>query len=176
MKRQQRTIVLAICLLLCGSLTFAQSITASLQGTVTDKLGAVLPKATITVTNTETGFVRSTAASESGEYRISSLPVGNYKVMAQSASFQPQTRVVQLAVGDTPTLDFVLSPGQVEQQVTVTAEAPLIEPTRTSTDSGNRPGADPESSGEWATIYRFRAACARCDHRRHDFRKHGRDH
>ncbi|HEU4414288.1 MAG TPA: carboxypeptidase regulatory-like domain-containing protein, partial [Candidatus Angelobacter sp.] len=135
MKRHQRAIALAVCILLYGSFTFAQSITASLQGTVTDKLGAVLPKATITVTNTETGFVRSTAASESGEYRISSLPVGSYKVTAQSASFQPQSRVVQLAVGDTPTLDFVLSPGQVEQQVTVTAEAPLIEPTRTSTDS-----------------------------------------
>ncbi|MGC2696267.1 MAG: carboxypeptidase regulatory-like domain-containing protein [Candidatus Angelobacter sp.] len=134
MKRHQRMIGLAA-LLFCGALSFAQSITASLQGQISDKSGAVLPKATITVANTETGFSRSAITSDSGEYKISSLPVGNYKVTAQSSSFQAQTRMVQLTVGDTATLDFILSPGQVEQKVTVTAEAPLIEPTRTSTDS-----------------------------------------
>lgn len=123
------------CLLLAGALSFGQTITASLQGRIADKSGAVLPKATVTVTNTETGFSRTTNASDSGEYKISSLPVGNYKVTAQAATFQPQTRVLTLSVGDLATLDFSLVPGQVEQQVVVTSEAPLIEPTRTSTDS-----------------------------------------
>ena len=121
-------------LLLC-SVGFAQTITASLQGRVQDKSGAVLPKATVTATNTETGFSRSATSSDSGEYKISSLPAGNYKVTVQAATFQPQTRVLQLSIGDTASVDFSLSPGEVEQQVTVSTEAPLIEPTKTSTDT-----------------------------------------
>lgn len=135
MRRHQLLIGLAVLLVAGSSFSVAQTITASLQGQIVDKSGAVLPKATITVANTETGFSRSTTSSASGEYKISSLPVGNYKVTAQAASFQSQNRALQLTVGDSATLDFTLSPGQVEQQVTVTAEAPLIEPTRTSTDS-----------------------------------------
>ena len=101
-------------LLLC-SVGFAQTITASLQGRVQDKSGAVLPKATVTATNTETGFSRSATSSDSGEYKISSLPAGNYKVTVQAATFQPQTRVLQLSIGDTASVDFSLSPGEVEQ-------------------------------------------------------------
>ncbi|HWG51311.1 MAG TPA: carboxypeptidase regulatory-like domain-containing protein [Candidatus Acidoferrales bacterium] len=121
--------------LLTTSFSFGQAITASLQGRVADKSGAVLPKATVTVTNTETGFSRSTVADDTGQYKITSLPVGDYKVTAQASSFQPQSRVLTLSVGDLVTLDFSLSPGAVEQQVTVTSESPLVEPTRTSTDS-----------------------------------------
>src|SRR5205807_4749292 len=49
--------------------------------------------------------------------------------------FQQQTSTLQLSIGETATLDFSLVPGQVTEQVTVTAVAPLIEPARTSTDS-----------------------------------------
>ena len=127
--------VCVILLLLANTLTFGQAITASLQGRVADTSGAVLPKATISVTNTETGFSRTTTSDDGGQYKLASLPVGNYKITAQASSFQSQTRVLTLAVGDLATLDFSLSPGTVEQQVTVTSEAPLVEPTRTSTDS-----------------------------------------
>src|SRR6185312_10127832 len=110
-------------LLLISSLTWGQAITASLQGLVADKSGAVLPKATVMVTNTETGFSRTTTSDDGGEYKITSLPVGNYKVTAQASKFQPQTHVLTLTVGDLATLDFSLAPGEVEQQVTVTSEA-----------------------------------------------------
>ena len=136
MKQRSVMFAVVVCLLsLLCSAAFSQTITASLQGKISDKTGAVLPKATVTATNTETGFSRSTSSSESGEYKISSLPVGNYKVTAKAASFQPQTRTLPLALGDNVTVDFSLAPGAVEQQVVVTTEAPLIEPTRTSTDS-----------------------------------------
>ncbi len=82
-----------------------------------------------------TGLSRSTKTDEGGVYRIAPLPVGNYKVSVKAGTFQPQTRSVALTVGESATLDFSLAPGQVEQQLTVTAEAPLIEPTRTSTDT-----------------------------------------
>src|SRR5512146_2912429 len=136
MKQHSVMLAVIVCLLsLASSAAFGQTITATLQGKISDKTGAVLSKATITATNTETGFSRSTTSGDSGEYVINSLPVGNYKVSAQAASFQPQTRALLLTVGDTLTVDFALSPGAVEQQVVVTTEAPLIEPTRTSTDS-----------------------------------------
>ena len=130
-----RSCVCLIVLLLANAVTFGQVITASLQGRVADTSGAVLPKATVIVTNTETGFSRTTTSDDGGQYKLTSLPVGSYKITAQASSFQAQTRVLTLAVGDLATLDFSLSPGTVEQQVTVTSEAPLVEPTRTSTDS-----------------------------------------
>ena len=121
--------------LLLGLAAFGQTITASLQGRVTDNSGAILTKADVSATNTETGLTKSTQSDENGVYRIAPLPVGSYKVSVKAGTFQPQSRGIALTVGESATLDFSLAPGQVEQQLTVTAEAPLIEPTRTSTDT-----------------------------------------
>jgi len=125
---------LSLALLLCTA-AGSQTITASLHGRVADKSGAVLTKATVTATNTETGLSRSTTSDDAGEYKIASLPVGNYKVDVKAGTFRQQSRVIALSVGEIATLDFSLVPGQVEQQLTVTTEAALIEPTRTSTDT-----------------------------------------
>jgi hypothetical protein len=88
----------------------------------------------VTASNTETGFTRSAKSNSSGGYEITQLPVGNYKVTSEAATFQPQSRTLQLSIGETANLDFSLAPGQVEEHMTVTAEVPLVEPTRTSTD------------------------------------------
>ena len=133
--RSVAVVVVFSCLMLLGTAAWGQAITASLQGRVLDPSGAVVRKAAVTVTSSDTGFSRSTTSSDSGEYKISSLPAGNYKLTTKAAGFQPQTRTLPLSVGDTATVDITLAPGQVEQQVMVTTEAPLIEPTRTSTDS-----------------------------------------
>jgi hypothetical protein len=125
---------LSLILLLCPG-AFSQTITASLQGRVADSSGAVLTKANVTATNTETGFSRSTTSDELGQYKIASLPVGTYKVEVKAGTFQPQSRNVALTIGESATLDFSLVPGQVEQQITVTGESAMIEPTRTSTDT-----------------------------------------
>ena len=122
-------------LLLLSTAAYCQTITASLQGRVADNTGAVVAKASVTATNTETGLSRSTTTDVSGEYNIASLPVGNYKVEVKAGTFQPQTRTLPLTIGESATVDFSLVPGQVEQRLTVTTEAPLIEPTRTSTDT-----------------------------------------
>jgi hypothetical protein len=128
------SVSLSLALLLC-TIALSQTITASLQGRVADNSGAVLTQATVTATNTETGLSRSTTSDGAGEYKIGSLPVGNYKVQVKAATFQAQSRAIALSVGEIATLDFSLVPGQLEQQLTVTTEAPLIEPTRTSTDT-----------------------------------------
>src|SRR5690349_5089667 len=125
---------LSLALLLCPA-AFSQTITASLQGRVADSSGAVLTKANVTATNTETGFSRSTTSDDLGQYKIASLPVGTYKVEVKAGTFQPQSRNVALTIGESATVDFSLTPGQVEQEITVTGEGAMIEPSRTSTDT-----------------------------------------
>lgn len=120
---------------LLSSPASSQSITGSLEGRVTDKSGAVVAGAAVNAVNTETGLARSTVTNNLGDYRIVQLPVGNYKVTAEAASFKSQSATVKLAIDQTATLDFALDPSSVKEEVTVTAEAPLVEPTNTSTDS-----------------------------------------
>src|SRR5471032_1829731 len=65
---------LSLAFMLCSA-AFGQSITASLQGRVSDSSGAVLTNASVKATNTETGLSRSTTSDSAGEYKIASLPV-----------------------------------------------------------------------------------------------------
>jgi carboxypeptidase family protein len=114
----------------------AQLTTATIQGTVKDQSGAVLPGATVTATNTETGNTRNATSGSRGEYRLSALGAGTYDIQAEMTGFQTGVRKgVTLTIGSEPVLDFSLSVGNVTEQVTVTGEAPLVEAT-TSTVSG----------------------------------------
>src|SRR5215472_6264177 len=131
MKIRSFLTVTALFTAIFASLGSSQTITGSLEGKVSDKSGAVVPSANVTAVNTETGFSRATVTNGLGEYRVLNLPVGNYKVTAQASSFRPQAATVQLTIDKTATLDFTLEPSSVKEEVTVTAEAPLIEPTRT---------------------------------------------
>src|SRR5215471_7482261 len=125
----------AVFLALLVSTASAQTITGFLEGKVSDKSGAVIPGANITAVNSQTGLSRSTISNGAGDYRVTNLPVGNYKVTAEAPSFRPQSATVQLTIDQTATVDFSLEPSAVREEVNVTAEAPLVEPTRTSTDS-----------------------------------------
>jgi carboxypeptidase family protein len=135
MKAPVRLVALCFSLLLFSSLSFSQTITAFLEGKVSDKSGAVIPGAQVKAVNTETGLSQSAVTNGMGGYRILHLPVGNYKITAEAASFQAQTRAVQLTLDQTSTVDFSLVPSSVKEEVTVTADAPLVETTRSSTDT-----------------------------------------
>ncbi len=113
-----------------GGRVLAQAISGTVVGTVRDATGAVVPGATVTATNNETGIPQSTVTGAQGDYTIPNLPPGNYKVTAQSQGFQ--TAVVSdtaVQVQQTTRVDFSLSPGQTNQQISVTAEAPLVQST-----------------------------------------------
>src|SRR3979411_1092772 len=69
----------------------AQESTARLLGTVKDPTGAVVPRATITVRNADTGLERRTAPNEAGDYSIPLLPIGQYTVTVESAGFKTST-------------------------------------------------------------------------------------
>ena len=117
---KSRVSVFCIFLTLSGALAFSQAITGSLRGRVFDKTGAVVNTAKVTAANTETGLSRSAKVSATGDYEIPQLPVGNYKVTAEAASFQPQSRTLELAIGQAADLDFTLAPGARSEEVTVT--------------------------------------------------------
>jgi hypothetical protein len=108
-----------------------QAVTATLSGKIADSSGGSIAKASITISNTATGFSRSAQSSDAGEYSIPSLPAGDYKVVVEFAGFRGQTKDITLQVGQSAALDFALSPGQLTEKIEVEATSELIEPTRT---------------------------------------------
>ena len=114
-------------LLLTASAAWAQG-TAQLSGTVRDESGGVLPGVTVTVTQTNTGLVRTDVTDASGAYLMTNLPTGPYKLEAALQGFRSyvQTGIV-LQVGGTPTVNAVLAVGALEEAVTVEAAAPIVD-------------------------------------------------
>ena len=108
----------------------AQVPTAAISGTVRDSSGAVVTAAIITATSRETGLVRSAKSGPDGHYNLSSLPVGVYDVKSEMAGFQSQVQQnLNLAVGQEAVMNFTMSVGAVQETVSVTAEAPLVDTT-----------------------------------------------
>jgi hypothetical protein len=107
---------------------FAQLSTAQLDGRVTDTSDAVLPGATVTVTQTETGTTRSVVTDGDGAYLLSNLPPGRYQLEVSLQGFRTyvQTGIV-LQVAATPTINVSLALGGLEESVTVEAAAPIVD-------------------------------------------------
>jgi len=126
--------VLVLSLVLCSQSTFAQATaSASLEGTITDQSQAVVVNSRITLTNKDTGAVRTTQSNSAGLYRFDLLPAGNYELKITLAGFKTITVAsTQLIVGETSTLNFTLEPGSVSQTVTVTEQAPIVDVTKTN--------------------------------------------
>ncbi len=125
--------VAAVSLVLPAAPAFAQSqaTTAEINGRVTDAQGAVLPGATVTATNTGTGYNRSVIANEEGLYVLPLLPPGTYELSVALSGFAPVKRTLVLNVGATLTLNQQLQVGGVQEEVTVQAGSPLIETSAT---------------------------------------------
>jgi len=111
---------------LCTASLFAQTYLGSINGIVTDSSGAILPNATVTVTNVGKGIAHTYKANESGEYVAPSLEPGRYTVKAEAPQFRVMTRDVQLEVARTLRIDFRMVPGTINEEVSVSGEAPLI--------------------------------------------------
>lgn len=104
----------------------------TISGTLTDANGGVIPDVKITIHNVDTGIDRVVATNEAGLYTVPFLQVGNYEVTAEKAGFSKVVRKdLMLQVGETLTVDFQLQVQSTSQAVTVTGEAPIIDPTKT---------------------------------------------
>ncbi len=128
MKRVASGLLVGLCLaaLTCPG-AWAQA-TAQINGAVRDQSGALIPGVEITVTQTETGFVRTALSNETGGYVLTNLPVGPYRLEAMIPGFRAyvQTGIV-LQVGSNPTVNVSLEVGAVDQTVEVEANAALVE-------------------------------------------------
>jgi outer membrane receptor protein involved in Fe transport len=134
---QARKLRIPVCLALFLSLPAlaaaqSQATGGSIEGTVTDESGGVLPGAAVTVKNQATGIVRETVTDSAGVYRAPLLPVGTYEVTATLSGFATTRRPsLTLTIGQNLAVDFALKVAGTQEEVTVTAEAPVIEATRT---------------------------------------------
>ncbi|HYO81924.1 MAG TPA: TonB-dependent receptor [Bryobacteraceae bacterium] len=120
------------------SACFAQSEVggASLNGTVTDPTGAAVAGAKVVASNEETGFTRETITTEAGLYNFVRVPVGRYSLNIEASGFKGSRREnIALAVGAIATLDVALEIGTAAESVTVTAETPVVETTRSQTST-----------------------------------------
>jgi len=96
---------------------------ASIQGTVTDTAGGLIPAAKITLTNTETGRSQATTASDEGFYRVSGLAPGKYKLAVEKAGYKQKVfDNVSVSAEAVQGIDVALDPGDVSATVTVTQE------------------------------------------------------
>src|ERR1041385_8414373 len=122
-----KRLFLVLLLLLIPVALLAQNAGTNLSGRVTDESGAALPGVTVTATNDATGFNRSTVTGPDGSYRFLSLPVGTYTVVADLSGFaNVTTKDVVLQVATDRNLNITLKQAAVKEQITVTAEAPLV--------------------------------------------------
>lgn len=105
-----------------GSVMVAQVVKGSINGTVTDPSGSVIPGATITATEVNTGYVQRATTNSSGVYQFPVLNPGNYRLSATAKGFQTLTQTnAHLEVGASITLNFALQIGTQQTEVTVTA-------------------------------------------------------
>jgi len=123
------TALLVICV---SSIALGQGTTAQINGTVRDDSGGVLPGATVTATQTETGFERIVTTDSAGAYTLPNLPLGPYRLEVTLSGFRSYVQTgITLQVNANPVINVTLSVGQVSETVAVEAAAPLVE-TRTT--------------------------------------------
>ncbi len=115
-------------MLLLSATVFGQGTTGSISGTVTDPNGAVVPGATVKVTNTSTNQTRESSAGSDGGFAFQALPPGRYKVEVTAANFAPYTVEADVNITQTTSIDAKLGVGGVGGDVTVDYEAPVIQP------------------------------------------------
>jgi carboxypeptidase family protein len=119
-----------------AAIATSQVVTGAILGRVTDTTGAVVPGATVQIQNVDTGFSRTEQTDSEGRYLSRSLPLGSYSVTVQQSGFQSQVRRgIILTVASEVTVNVELAVGNVQEQVEVTAEAPLVETTNATVSS-----------------------------------------
>jgi hypothetical protein len=105
-----------------------QAINGTIEGTVTDESGGVLPGVLVTVTNTDTGGSRTALTGDVGVYRAPLLPLGAYRVSAELMGFKKYERTgITLSAGQVVVVDVRLGVGAVTETVSVTAATPLVD-------------------------------------------------
>ena len=136
-RQTQKVCVLAGLFVLNFSIAvmLAQS-SAQISGAIKDQTGAVLPGVEVTMTQAETGFKRTAVTDETGSYVLPNLPVGPYRFEAALPGFRTYIQTgITLQVNSNPIINAVLQVGQVLDEVSVQADAALVETRSTGVGS-----------------------------------------
>ena len=133
MNKQIRLVVCVVCLSVPAAVHGQARLTgADLGGVLTDTSGGVLPGAIVTVTNVETNVSRSVVSDGNGRYLTPALAPGTYTITVELPGFAAKTRRgVVLTLGQAVTVDVTLELSAAQEEITVTAESPLLEVGRT---------------------------------------------
>src|SRR5687767_13050728 len=129
LKLLRHSVAVAAGLIVLGTTAagWAQTSMATARGTVTDEQGAVLPGATVTITQLNTNVVRTAVTNELGRYFVPALAPGAYEVTAELSGFGTGKRSVVFRIGQEGTVDFVLRVGTIAESVLVSGQAALVE-------------------------------------------------
>lgn len=110
----------------------AQIATTSLRGVIKDPSGAVVPGATVTLTNGANGQTFTATADAAGEYTFASIPPARYTIKVAATGFGDQTKIAELLVNQPATVNFTMTLQAVSQVVNVSAEAETLNTTDAS--------------------------------------------
>ena len=120
-----RLVTLLAILTLCSVWAFGQAETGVINGTVTDKTGAVVVGASVTATSIDTGLVRTTTTGSAGEYTITNLPPKTYDVVIDAKGFQKYTQRIKVGVGSMNEISAKLGVTGASTTVEVTGSAEM---------------------------------------------------
>lgn len=130
------TVLRSICALaaltawLTSGIAGAQTTTGTILGDVKDSSGGAMPGVTVTALNQANGLTREAVTDELGNYRFSAMPAGLYTIKASLTGFKEAARAdVRLAINSQVAAPFVLEVGGLEETITVTEQAPLVNTT-----------------------------------------------
>ncbi len=115
---------IVVCL---AAVAFGQSSTGTIGGSVRDAQGAVIPDASVTITNQGTNRAVELKSNGDGLFSLPGLDPGPYKIEVKQTGFRTETRVVMLQTAQVLSLDFSMQPGEVSQVVEVTAGTPVVD-------------------------------------------------
>ncbi|HKP73368.1 MAG TPA: TonB-dependent receptor [Pyrinomonadaceae bacterium] len=119
----------------CCASVAAQSHIGTVQGTVRDPTGALVPNATVRIFESTTGYQQTAQTNEQGEYKFFNIPFHIYTVRVEAPGFQPAEKPIDLETAIPLVVDFALSVAAASETVTVTENASLIEADKTSSDT-----------------------------------------
>jgi Ca-activated chloride channel family protein len=139
------SVFLALCAAALAA-AWTEASAGSLEGTIADEQGGVLPGVTVTLFRDETGETRNAVTNARGRYRFLGLAPGTYTLMAELAGFAPYRREgIEVASSSAFRIDVILQISSVAETVTVTGETPLIDSRSSSTTHTFR-SSSPRSS------------------------------
>ncbi|MGB9010954.1 MAG: carboxypeptidase regulatory-like domain-containing protein [Candidatus Acidiferrales bacterium] len=130
LRRSLQVLALCIVCVILGAPSAAAQSSGAISGTVTDASGQAIAHAGVTAKNVDTGVERTTATDGQGHYAFVAIPLGAYEVSASKQGFAQAVRTgINVVVNENGNVDLVLKIGSVNQQITVTGDAPLVSVT-----------------------------------------------